>query len=243
MTVQELFRAGNLKGAIQALGVEVRDNPADVRRRTFLFELLCFAGEFERAEKHLNILADANADAAVGALLYRSALRAERQRLAFFEAEQYNSEDASNPVTSRPGTLNGERFETIEDADARVGARLEAFLAGEYVWLPWEHLGSVTMEAPRTLRDLLWPTLYITGGKALEGKELGEALAPALSPFSFKQERDSVKLGRETEWSGDIPYGQKMLVLDGERIVPFLEIRTLEFDSVPAEEAPATAVP
>jgi type VI secretion system protein ImpE len=50
MSVQELFRAGKLQEAIQALGSEVRDRPGDNQRRTFLFELLCFAGEFSRAE-------------------------------------------------------------------------------------------------------------------------------------------------------------------------------------------------
>jgi type VI secretion system protein ImpE len=39
MSAQELFKAGKLSEAIEALGVEVRDNPTDARRRTFLFEL------------------------------------------------------------------------------------------------------------------------------------------------------------------------------------------------------------
>ncbi len=42
MKAQELFQAGKLDEAVQALGAELRDNPADARRRTFLFELLCF---------------------------------------------------------------------------------------------------------------------------------------------------------------------------------------------------------
>ena len=58
MTATELYKAGKLSEAIQAIGAEVRENPTDVRRRTFLFELLCFAGEFDRAEKHLIVLAE-----------------------------------------------------------------------------------------------------------------------------------------------------------------------------------------
>ena len=57
MNAQELFQAGKLNEAVQALGAELRDNPTDVRRRTFLFELLCFAGEYDRAEKQLDVLA------------------------------------------------------------------------------------------------------------------------------------------------------------------------------------------
>ena len=70
MSVMELLHEGKLQEAIQALGTEVRDQPDDARRRTFLFELLCFAGDFSRAEKHLNLLSDSNPDAALGALVF-----------------------------------------------------------------------------------------------------------------------------------------------------------------------------
>ena len=76
MRARELFQAGQLDAAIDALGVEVRDNPTDTQRRTFLFELLCFAGQYGRAEKHLDVLAQAGPQAGMGALLYRSALHA-----------------------------------------------------------------------------------------------------------------------------------------------------------------------
>src|SRR5580700_6857037 len=108
MTPQQLLEAGKLQESIQALGNELRDHPGDTKRRTFLFELLCFAGDYSRAEKHLSLLSDSNADAAMGALMYRSALSAERKRQAFFEAKQY--EGGEPPSKLRSGTLNGEKF-------------------------------------------------------------------------------------------------------------------------------------
>jgi type VI secretion system protein ImpE len=245
MSVQELFRAGKLQEAIQALGSEVRDQPGDNQRRTFLFELLCFAGEFSRAEKHLTLLSDTTPDAAMGGLLYRSALSAERKRRAFFEGKQYLESTAV--ASERPGTLNGEPFRTIEDIDPRIGSRLEMFIAGEYVWLPFAHLGSLTMEPPRFLRDLLWSSATITGGPELQGKEFGEALLPVLYPFTSNHQRDSVKLGRETDWLVEgvepepleIPFGQKLLVLDGERSIPILEIRSLQFDDSISQPLPS----
>ena len=71
--------------------------------------------------------------------------------------------------------------------------------------------------------------------------ELGEVLLPALSPFSFRSDDDNVRLGRATVWEEDengeeIPFGQKMLLVDGEEF-PLLEVRTLEIasaDAVPA---------
>lgn len=238
MSVQELFQAGKLQEAIQSLGNEVRNSPGDNRRRTFLFELLCFAGDFSRAEKHLTLLSDTNADAAMGALMYRSAVSAERKRRAFFESKQY--QDAPAAAKWRSGTLNGEKFRCIEDIDPRIGARLEVFIAGEYVWLPFAHIGSLTMGPPRFLRDLLWASATVTAGPSMEGKDFGEVLMPVLYPFSSTHERDSVKLGRETDWvlEGDdtveIPFGQKLFVLDEERSIPILEIRSLQFDdSIP----------
>src|SRR5271168_5020037 len=119
MTAKELFQAGKLNEAIEALGVEVRDHPLDVRRRTFLFELLCFKGDYDRAEKHLNILADGSPDSRVGAILYFSALHGERLRQDLFGKKDYPVAPASgNP---RGGTINGQPFEILEDADPRVG--------------------------------------------------------------------------------------------------------------------------
>ncbi len=235
MTAQELFQAGKLKEAIQVLGSELRDRPTDLKRRTFLFELLCFTGDYSRAEKHLSILGQGSPDAEVGALVYRSALLAERKREAFFEGQEFLK---ATPLESKPtpGTLNGEPFQTIEDADPRIGARLEIYVAGEYVWLPFEHIGSLTMEQPRRLRDLLWSNAVITVGPALQGKDFGQVLLPVLYPFSSRHDRDTVKLGKETDWTsserdGEIPFGQKLLLLDGEKVVPILEVRSLEFQA------------
>ncbi len=249
-SAQQLLHEGHLKEAIQVLGTELRDNPADRQRRTFLFELLCFSGEYSRAEKHLNLLSDASPDAAVGVLVYRSALSAERKRQAFFEEKQHES-SSPPPVIPRPGKLNGERFYTIEDIDPRIGARLEMFVAGEYVWVPYLHVGSLTMQAPRYLRDLLWSSAVVTAGPHMKTQDFGEVLAPVLYPFSWQHERDEVKLGRETDWLPPVeeemferPYGQKLLVLDGNRSVPFLEIRSLVFDdSVPSGSESAGPLP
>src|ERR1700756_1300921 len=127
MSPQELFRAGRLTDAIKALSAELRDNPTDVRRRTFLFELLCFAGEYERADKQLEVLAEAGPESEMGVLLYRSALFAERQRQDLFERGEFPSakvvDDEDRP--GRGGTANGKTFSSFADADPRTGAMLE----------------------------------------------------------------------------------------------------------------------
>lgn len=233
MNARELFQAGKLHEAIQALSAELRDHPTDTQRRTFLFELLCFAGEFDRAAKHLNVLSEGSKDAEVGALLYRSALAAEVQRQSLFQKKEYPASPSPGSGQSRPGTLNGRPFQTIADADPRIGARLEIFVAGEYVWLPFEFIGSIRIEAPRFLRDLMWATARVATAPGFKDREFGEVLLPVLCPLSWHHPDDNVRLGRATEWQEadgqDTPIGQKLLVLDGEEAVPFLEVRELQF--------------
>lgn len=237
MNARELYQAGKLNEAIQKLSVELRDNPTDISRRTFLFELLCFAGEYDRAEKHLAVLAEASPEAATGGLLYRAALAAERSRNDLFQKGDYPGTPADSPPIR--GTFNGQPFESIEDSDVRIGPRLEVFAAGTYMWLPLAHLATVQMEAPKRLRDLLWIPALIHTGPDFKGMELGEVLIPAISPFSFRHADENVRLGRVTVWEEPeggvpVPYGQKTLLVDGEDI-PLLELRSIE---IAAAEAP-----
>jgi len=95
------------------------------------------------------------------------------------------------------------------------------------------HLATIEMEAPKRLRDLLWIPATIHTGESFQGSDLGEVLLPVLSPFSFKHAENDVRLGRMTVWEEspdgrETPFGQKMLLVDGEEI-PLLELRRLEF--------------
>lgn len=237
MNAAELYKAGRLEEAITALGESVRSDPTDARRRTFLFELLCFAGELDRAEKHLDVLARSSRDAEMGALMYRSALHAERTRREVF------GPGGMPPSTTMPspvrGTWNGEPFESMEDADPRVGARLEVYAAGQYTWLPLEHVSHVKMQEPRRLRDLLWSPALVQTGPGFEGVELGEVLLPVLTPEAWSHEDPEVRLGRVTDWvdrgdGSEVPAGQKVFLIDG-REVPILELRELVITGAAAD--------
>ncbi len=240
MTATDLFQAGRLEEAVQALGVELRSDPIDARRRTFLFELLCFAGEYDRAEKQLDILADSSHEAAMGSLLYRAALQAERTRLRMFETGDF-PHGAAPPVS---GQLDELQCESVEDADPRLGARLEVFAAGAYLWIPFEHIASVEIQPPKRLRDLLWIPALLHTGPEFKGRELGEVLLPVLTPLAWKHPDNAVRLGRQTEWRETpdgqaIPVGQKMFLADGEEY-PILEVRRLRFPSPStADETPS----
>lgn len=235
MNARELYQAGKLNEAVRALGAEVRDNPGDAQRRTFLFELLCFAGEYDRAEKQLDVLAEGSGEKELAALVYRTALRAEKTRHELFEKKEYPKGAASGERSAMRGTLNGKAFEALSDADPRIGPRLEVFAGGGYMWLPFEQIASLKIEAPRRLRDLLWVPAILRARAHAKEKDLGEVLLPGLTPFSWKHADDTVRLGRATVWEessdGELPAGQKMLLVDDEEF-PLLEVRQLEFSEV-----------
>ncbi|HEY9228552.1 MAG TPA: type VI secretion system accessory protein TagJ [Gemmatimonadaceae bacterium] len=234
MQARQLFQSGRLDEAIAALGAEVRDNPTDAQRRAFLFELLCFAGEFDRAEKHLNVLGSGGRDAEMGALLYHAALHAERLRKEMFETQTFPQSSAR--VVG--GTLNGQPFTTISDADPRIGPRLELFAAGQYMWMSFEHLDTVQVEAPKKLRDLLWAPAIVRPAESFKGLEMGEVLLPAIAPQTWREADPAIRLGRVTEWrdiedGGQVPVGQKMLLVDDEEF-PILELRELVITTAPS---------
>ncbi|HEY6447480.1 MAG TPA: type VI secretion system accessory protein TagJ [Acidobacteriaceae bacterium] len=239
MDALSLYRAGQLQPAIDALGVELKKQPLDTKRRTFLFELLCFAGDYDRAAKQLDILSDSSKEAAAGAMLYRSALHAERTRQEMFARDELPLASA-HPSPS--GALNGHAFDGIADADPRIGSHLEVFIAGSYTWVPFVHIESVETEPPKRLRDLLWLPAILHATPDFRLQDLGEVLLPVLAPLSWKSAEDAVRLGRITEWLddaryGEVPAGLKLLRF-GDEEEPFLQMRSLSFQHA-GEAAPS----
>lgn len=233
MDAQQLFKAGKLNETISALNQHLRDNPADLRSRTFLFESLCFAGDYDRAEKQLDIVErEGEKESLLGVLMYRATLAAERTRQEMFEKKTYPAALVNGASGSVSGKLNGKEFRSLSDADPRIGGKLEVFAGADYFWIPLADIASIRIEPPKKLRDLLWTPAVLKTGPAFRSRELGEVLLPAVSPLSWQHPDGEVQLGRVSEWcedeSGDVaPYGLKNLLVDGEEF-PLLEVRELE---------------
>jgi type VI secretion system protein ImpE len=219
------------------LSEDLRSDPADETARTFLFELLAFAGEYDRAESQLDVLASRSDEAEMGSWLYRAALDSERTRTEMFRNGDFPETEVPGPVA---GTLNGEPFETLTDADPRIGARLEVFASGNYHWIPLRHVRSIRMQEPARLRDLKWAPAAVRTGPEFQDVELGEVFLPATTALAWDHPDPDVRLGRVTDWEeidgeAPAPVGAKLLLVDDEP-VPFLEIRELEVERESTDE-------
>jgi len=80
VNAQELYRAGQLTEALASQNEEVRAHPTDVERRSFLGELLCIAGNLDRADKQLESIERINPGSGPALGLIRQLIRAEKIR-------------------------------------------------------------------------------------------------------------------------------------------------------------------
>ena len=87
-TAEELFRGGDLKGALAELQNEVRRRPADAKLRIFLAQLLMVNGDWDRATNQLKVAAELDAAALPMKHTYTAAIQCERLRAAVFAGEK-----------------------------------------------------------------------------------------------------------------------------------------------------------
>lgn len=85
MQSSELYSAGKLGEAVSAALAEVKAKPTDLGARLFLAELLCFQGDWERAERQLEAATKQSSDVAIYAGLLRQIIRGEVLREQVFK--------------------------------------------------------------------------------------------------------------------------------------------------------------
>ena len=231
MNPSELFEAGQLQAAIDSQIQEVRSRPADMAARLFLFELLLYIGDIDRARKQIDVLNYENPKAQAAVQMYKFALDAEQKRRRVLDGKEtpksltaapehvmdrlealkkYAAGDlaagdqlldqANAAMPSIKATVNGNVVEGLRDADDLFGTVLEVFgSGGAYCWVALEQVESITMNPPRTPRDVLLIPANIT----LRDGPSGDVVLPALYAGSYASRDDALRLGRATDWAGD----------------------------------------
>jgi len=228
MNAREFLKNGDLTQAIEQAQHDVRARPLDSRDRMFLFELLCFAGQWDRATGQLDTLTEFSADKAAGDLvLCRELLGAQVERERFLSAgkpPRFFIEPPSTVATILDAWVRLRAGELAEAAQ-----RLEQSEAGRLP--PRGRLGQARFEDFRDTDDALagvleafargvyywvpWEDiqyldvqpprslrdlLWAPARIALAQGILGEIYLPCLYPGSAGQSDDLVRLGRKTDW-------------------------------------------
>ncbi len=233
---------GDLKGAVEAAINLVKTNPTNVAARTFLFELSCFSGEWERAEKQLDTIGHQDAGAAIGSLIYRQNFKAERDRINLFEhsSRPENAMKFPDYVEDllRAVDLNrrGEIAETrslLDDIEERRPA-FSVTVNGEG-FSDIRDYNDLTMCVFEVfIKDnYIWlPFEQVVSIEFLERRSLrdvywpqakvemtngttGEMFFPSLYVNSWKNSDDRVRLGRSVDWRDA---GNDLFVGEGMRI-------------------------
>ncbi len=227
MNAGELFKAGRLGEALEAQLGEVKAHPTDQGKRLFLFELLAFSGELDRAARQLDAIHYDETELEMAIQLYRKLIDSERARRQLFEngiSPEFHGEpskhlrlrlqavnalranqptealellgqaDEATPAFS--GTLNGQPFEMLRDADDLFSGVLEVMVHGRYIWIGLEQLDTLDIEAPKFPRDLI----YLPAMLGI-GEQVGPVFLPTLYPNSQQHEDEAVKLGRASDWN------------------------------------------
>lgn len=228
-----LLQAGRLAEAVAAQQAAVKARPLDPGDRYLLFGLLCFAGEWDRATRQLDVLVHQDPQLVASAGVYGGLLAAERHRAAVFagEAAPLLPPDAPAHAAERQAALAAWRG---GDA-AAAGRRLEAAVAAQPALAG--RLDGLEFAGLRDLDDLLGSVLEVfAGGRylwlplerirrltiaepghlldllwlpaRLEGAD-GETAAvhlPVLYAGSAAAPDDQLRLGRQTDWRDEGPF-------------------------------------
>ena len=257
----ELFRAGDLAGAVAAAQAKVRKAPTDLDARVLLAEFLVFAGNQERADVLLDAASTIDPTTGIVVAEFRQLIRADMARRQLFrdgrvpefladptEVQRIQlqalvalragdtaeaSRLAAQAEEVRPkvtGSHNGTAFDDIRDADDLLAGTFEVLTTtGKYFWIPAERGISAEFHPPKRPRDLIWRRVTLS---VAEGPE-GEVYMPAIYAGADDATVDSLKLGRETDWTdpdaGPVRgIGQRVFLL-GEEDVAIMDLGDLRF--------------
>jgi type VI secretion system protein ImpE len=158
------------------------------------------------------------------ALLIESTLVQGQSRVADAQSLRARAFEAA-PATS--GSIDGQPFEWIADADMRLGPVCEAVVNGKYYWVPFARLARIDIEAPVDLRDVVWMPAHFQFANG--GESVG--VIPTRYPGSEHSDEAHLCLSRKTVWREDAPevfsgVGQRVLTTDaGDH--PIMDVRSI----------------
>jgi len=221
------LKLGRLSAAIESQTQQVKSSPGDTTARIFLFELLCFAGDLDRAEKQLDVVAHQSTEMQIGAEIYRRIIYGERARRAVFNDGSLPSfltpppEYAAHHLEALALQRDGKAAEAkalLEkslsmqaapsgDADGKAFSEFEdsdLFIGPFLELMVGDRYAWLPYEQLAGI-ELHAPvnlrdTIWISAKLEAQAGDIGEVYLPVLYPGTEKHANDAVRLGRMTDW-------------------------------------------
>jgi type VI secretion system protein ImpE len=227
MNASELFKAGRLQDAIDAQLKAVKADPADHGKRLFLFEMLAFSGDLERAGRQIEVINYGELERDKAVMDYRKLLDAEQARRRLYSeglAPQFFGEQPPEHVQLRVEAVQclrnkqpAEARQLLERANSTPPFKGELngkpfgllrdaddLFGGVLEVMAQGHYYWVPLEQLETLtiKGPQFPRdlLWLPAHLSLRDGAAGPVFLPALYPGSHEHGDNQVKLGRLTDW-------------------------------------------
>jgi type VI secretion system protein ImpE len=255
MTPTDMYKAGSLRGAIDAQIQDVKAHPADNGKRLFLFELCAFAGDWDRARRQVDAIQYGNPELDAAVATYRKLLDGEEARAKVFRDGVMPQFLASPPEWVYP------RLEAVAALKAGDVAKAAAGIAASDAAADsiTATVNGTSIESVRDCDDRFGPILevlahgdyywlpmsqiesltalppkfprdlvWFPAKLSIKDGPTGDVFLPALYPGTAASENDSFRLGRGTDWLGEggpVRGVGLRLLLAGEEALPLPELR------------------
>jgi type VI secretion system protein ImpE len=227
MNSAELIKNGKLSEARESLVTRIKAAPGDTKARTLLFQVLAYLGEWDKVEKHLEILITQSPETATGVLVYRNLVAAEKIR-AEVAAGRQSPDFMTDPPSFLNALLEARRLlvggdaaaasslldsveEQIQDVSGQAQSEpfsgfseCDATLSGIFeVFVHdryiWFPLAAVRELSVEQPKTLL-ETIWAPARIVTWGGLTTECFLPVLYPGSSAVANDQVRMGRMTDW-------------------------------------------
>lgn len=227
-TASALYEEGKLREAIEAQVLEVKAKPADHGKRMFLYELLVFAGELDRAKRQIEAVRYDDPHIALAVTEYRQLLDSETARRRVFEEGVVP--ELVGSTASEHVALRIEAVDLLRQGQAAEAARLldqandavtpfRGMLNGQPVSMlrDADDLFAGVLEVMSRGRYFWVPIeqvvsiatnpprfprdlVYLPARMGI-GDRTSEVYLPLLYPGTYRHADDTVRLGRMTDWT------------------------------------------
>jgi len=243
MSEKKLLFSGTIAGSLEDLKEKIRKAPARPELRTYLFQLLCVIGDYDRAMTQLNVAADMDEEnklmaQACGPLLNCEVLRQEifngqHSPLVFGEPEEWMG------LMIQALMLDGKKGHKAAKDIRNKAIELAEPISGEINTEPFEWLADADSRLGPVLEIIVEGRYYLTAMSNIKKIEIAEprdlrdviwlpvsvvwkndgqsvGFIPTRYQGSVETQEDEVLLGKKTIWKEvykDVFFGQGQRML------------------------------